>query len=132
MIYFFQSQNIPLFEVILSTQNPRNSLALLDFSAIIQRYKGGQDQVDTPNFKTHILSELIQVLVMYNFKVKGDLGRHHLSISGASKECGISISTIDREQGKTFPPKIKLSKKRVGFLVYQVEQWLQGLRGGWA
>ena len=68
---------------------------------------------------------------MYQFNVEGDIGRHHLSISGASAECGISISTIRREQGKTFPPIVKLSAKRIGFLVYQVEQWLQGARGGW-
>ncbi len=69
---------------------------------------------------------------MNNFNVEGDLGRHHLSISGACAECGISTSTINREQGKTFPPKVKLSEKRIGFLVYQVEEWLQGARGGWA
>ena len=62
---------------------------------------------------------------MNNFNVEGDLCRHHLSISGDSKECGIPISTIHKEQGKTFPPKVKLSEKRIGFLVYQVEQWLQ-------
>ena len=69
---------------------------------------------------------------MNNFNVEGDLGRHHLSISCDSAECGRSISTIHREQGKTFPPKVKLSEKRIGFLVYQIEQWLQGARGSWA
>ena len=69
---------------------------------------------------------------MYQFNVKGDMGRHHLSISGASAECGISTSTINRSAGKTFPPKVKLSEKRIGFLVYQIEQWLQGARGSWA
>ena len=68
---------------------------------------------------------------MNNFNVEGDLGRHHLSISCDSAECGRSISTIHREQGKTFPPKVKLYEKRIDFLVYQVEQWLQGARGGW-
>mgnify|MGYP005710588437 CR=1 FL=1 len=69
---------------------------------------------------------------MYQFNVEGDIGRHHLSISDACAECGISISTINRmvEQG-TYPPKVKLSEKRIAFPVYQVEQWLQGSRGGW-
>ena len=78
-----------------------------------------------------MLFNRFQKFIMNNFNVVGDLGRHHLSIAGASAECGISISTIRREQGKTFPPIVKLSAKRIGFLVYQVEQWLQGARGGW-
>ena len=68
---------------------------------------------------------------MYQFNVQGDMGRHHLSISGASNECGISTSTINRSAGKTFPPKVKLSQGRVAILVYQVEEWLNGKRGGW-
>ena len=68
---------------------------------------------------------------MYNFNLEGDMGRHHLSISGAYAECGISTSTINRSEGKTFPPKIKLSESRVGFRVYQVEEWLNGKRGDW-
>ena len=68
---------------------------------------------------------------MYQFNLKGDMGRHHLSISGAYTECGISTSTINRSEGKTFPPKVKLSEGRVGFRIYQVEEWLNGKRGGW-
>ena len=68
---------------------------------------------------------------MYQFNLKGDMGRHHLSISGAYTECGISTSTINRSEGKTFPPKVKLSQGRVAILVYQVEEWLNGKRGGW-
>ena len=37
---------------------------------------------------------------MYDFNVKGDIGRYILSISGASAECGISTSTINREVEK--------------------------------
>ena len=68
---------------------------------------------------------------MYQFNLKGDMGRHHLSISGAYTECGISTSTINRSAGETFPPKIKLSEGKIGFRLYQVEEWLNGKRGGW-
>ena len=68
---------------------------------------------------------------MYQFDLKGDMVRHHLSISGAYTEYGISTSTINRSAGKTFPPKIKLSEGRIGFQLYQVEEWLNGKRGGW-
>jgi len=68
---------------------------------------------------------------MYQFNVKGDLGRHFLSISGANAECGISTSSIDRSAGITFPPKQQLSTGRVGFHVYQIEEWLAGKRGEW-
>ena len=69
---------------------------------------------------------------MNSFKVEGDLGRHFLSIRGASDECGISTSSINRmvEQG-TYPPKNNITTKRVGFRVYQVEEWLQEKRGEW-
>ena len=68
---------------------------------------------------------------MYQFNLEGDMGRHHLSISGANSECGISTSTINRSEGKTFPPKVKLSEGRVGFRIYQIEEWLNGKRGEW-
>ena len=69
---------------------------------------------------------------MYKFHVNGDVGRHFISISGAAAECGISISTINRQEKKgEFPPKQKLGNSKVVFFVYQVEQWLQGQRGGW-
>ena len=73
----------------------------------------------------------LRKFIMYQFNLKGDMGRHHLSISGAYTECGISTSTINRSEGKTFPPKIKLSEGRVGFRIYQIEEWLNGKRGGW-
>ncbi len=140
----------PFLEVIFGVQIPSDRLTSLKNCGIITRYKRRQNQdttraiycsnifphlLDTLNFKTNIFTRLFtrrfQKFIMNNFNVVGDLGRHHLSISGASTECGISISTIRREQGKTFPPIVKLSEKRIGFLVYQVEQWLKGARGGW-
>ena len=45
---------------------------------------------------------------------------------------GISISTINRAVEKgTFPPKHKLSAQRIGFLKYQIDQWIDGKRGDW-
>jgi predicted DNA-binding transcriptional regulator AlpA len=126
----FQEQNL-LGESYFWRQIPPESLTSLESHAIITGYKGGQDQVDTPKFKQFISRFLREKLVMYQFNLKGDMGRHHLSISGAYTECGISTSTINRSAGKTFPPKIKLSEGRIGFRLYQVEEWLNGKRGGW-
>ena len=125
----------PFPEVILGVifwgQIPPKQLTQLQFSAIIARYKGRQDQVDTPEFKQSILGQFLEKLVIYQFNLEGDTGSHHLSISGAYNECRISTSTINRSAGRTFPPKIKLSEGRVGFRLYQVEEWLNGKRGGW-
>ena len=120
-----------IFEVIFWDQIPSKQLTRLQSSAIITGYKGRQDQVDTPEFKQSIFGQFLENLFMYQFNVEGDMGRHHLSISGASAECGISTSTINRTAGKTFPPKRKLSEGRVGFWVFQIVEWLQGKRGGW-
>ena len=126
----FQEQNL-FSKSYFWRQIPLESLTSLESHAIITGYKGGQDQVDTPKFKQFISRFLREKLVMYQFNLKGDMGRHHLSISGAYTECGISTSTINRSAGKTFPPKIKLSEGRIGFLLYQVEEWLNGKRGSW-
>ena len=58
--------------------------------------------------------------------------RHFLSIKEVSNLIGISVSTINRgvEKG-TFPPKHKLSPKRIGFLKYQIDQWIEGERSNW-
>ena len=128
----FSLEEMPLLRVIFGGRIPPKQLTRLSFWCIILRYKGRQDQGDTPEFKQSIIRLLGQNLVMYQFNVKGDMGRHFLSISGASAECGISTSTINRSAGKTFPPKRKLSEGRVGFWVFQIVEWLQGKRGGWA
>ena len=58
--------------------------------------------------------------------------RHFLSIKEVSNLIGISVSTINREVEKgTFPPKHKLSAQRVGFLKYEIDQWIEGERGNW-
>ena len=118
-------------QIIFWGQIPPKQLTPLQSGAIILGYKGRQDQVDTPEFKQSIFGQFLENLLMYQFNVQGDMGRHHLSISGASAECGISTSTINRTAGKTFPPKRKLSEGRVGFWVFQIVEWLQGKRGGW-
>ena len=79
---------------------PPKSLTSLRFTAIIKRNKGEQDQVDTLKSQRKIFKLLDQIFIMHDFKVKGDMGRHILSISGASAECGISTSTINREVEK--------------------------------
>ena len=58
--------------------------------------------------------------------------RHFLSIKEVSNLIGISISTINRgvKEGR-FPPKRKLSTQRVGFLKYQIDQWIYGKRDNW-
>ena len=120
-----------ILEVIFWGRIRPKQLTRLQSSAIILGYEGRQDQVDTPEFKQSILGQFLEKLVMYQFNLEGDMGRHHLSISGASAECGISTSTINRTAGKTFPPKRKLSEGRVGFWVFQIMEWLHGKRGGW-
>ena len=58
--------------------------------------------------------------------------RHFLSIKEVSNLIGISVSTINRQVEKgTFPPKNKLSTQRVGFLKYQIDQWIEGERSNW-
>ena len=58
--------------------------------------------------------------------------RHFLSIKEVSNLIGISVSTINREVEKgTFPQKHKLSAQRVGFLKYEIDQWIEGERGNW-
>ena len=118
-------------DAIFGGRIPPYQLKRIRSNAIILRYKGRQDQVDTPEFKQAIFGQFLENLFMYQFNLKGDMGRHHLSISGAYSECGISTSTINRSAGKSFPPKVKLSEGRVGFRLYQIEEWLNGKRGGW-
>ena len=55
--------------------------------------------------------------------------RHCLIIKEVSNLIGIYVSTINRAVNKgTFPPKHQLSPKRIRFLKYQVDQWLDGKR----
>ena len=55
--------------------------------------------------------------------------RHFLSIKEVSNLIGISVSTINRQVEKgIFPPKHQLSAQRIGFLKYQIDQWIDGRR----
>ena len=51
--------------------------------------------------------------------------RPFLTIKEASNLIGISVSTINRLIKKgDFPPKIKISPRRIVFMKYQVEEWI--------
>ena len=51
--------------------------------------------------------------------------RPFLTIKEVSKLLGISISTINRLIKKgDFPPKIKLSPRRMVFMNYQIQEWI--------
>ena len=53
--------------------------------------------------------------------------RPNLTIKETSDLIGISVSTINRliKKGQ-FPQKRKLSTKRIGFLRYEIDQWIEG------
>ena len=58
--------------------------------------------------------------------------RHFLSIKEVSNLIGLSVSTIIRGvEKRTFSPKHKLSAQRIGFLKYQIDQWIEGERSEW-
>ena len=58
--------------------------------------------------------------------------RHFLSIKEVSNLIGISVSTFNLQVEKgTFPPKHQLSAQRMGFLKYQIDQWIDGKRENW-
>jgi len=54
--------------------------------------------------------------------------RPFLNIKEVSELLGISISTINRliKKGK-FPPKRKISPKRVVFMKYQIDEWINNI-----
>ena len=52
--------------------------------------------------------------------------RPYLTIKEVSKLIGLSVSTINRLVKKEeFPPKIKISPRRMVFIKYQIYQWIQ-------
>ena len=51
--------------------------------------------------------------------------RPFLTIKEVSKLIGISVSTINRLIKKgDFPPKIKISPRRIVFMKHQIEEWI--------
>ena len=73
---------MPYLRVYLKPQIPCKESLPQQFCAITSRYKGGQDQADMSQFKTHLFTNLSKKFIMNNFNVEGDLRRHHLSIFG--------------------------------------------------
>ncbi len=64
--------------------------------------------------------------------MKNPENRPFLTIKEVSILIGISISTINPQVEKgTFQPKHKLSAQRIGFLKYQIDQWIDGKRCDW-
>tara|TARA_B100001989_G_scaffold154286_1_gene110156 strand:+ start:102 stop:290 length:189 start_codon:yes stop_codon:yes gene_type:complete len=55
--------------------------------------------------------------------------RPFLTLKEVSELLGISVSTINRliKRGE-FPPKIKISPRRIVFMKNQIDQWIDGKR----
>ena len=58
--------------------------------------------------------------------------RHFFSIKELSNLLVISVSTIVRQiEKETFPPKHKLTAQRIGFLTYQIYEWIDSEKCDW-
>ena len=58
--------------------------------------------------------------------------RPFLNIEEVSELLGISISTVNRLVKKgDFPPKIKISPRRMVFMKYQIQEWIDNRRRDW-
>ena len=60
------------------------------------------------------------------------LNRPFLTMKEVSDLLGISISTINRliKKGE-FPPKVKLSPRRMVFMKKEIEGWIDNKRSDW-
>ena len=58
--------------------------------------------------------------------------RPFLNIKEVSELLGISVSTINRliKRGE-FPPKVKISPRRIVFMKYQIKEWIDNRRSDW-
>ncbi len=58
--------------------------------------------------------------------------RPFLTIKEASEMLGISVSTINRliKRGD-FPLKVKISQRRMVFMKYQIQEWVDKKRKDW-
>ena len=58
--------------------------------------------------------------------------RPFLTIKEASEMLGISVSTINRliKRGD-FPLKVKISPRRMVFMKYQIQEWVDKKRKSW-
>jgi len=58
--------------------------------------------------------------------------RPFLTIKEVSNLIGLSVSTINRlVKKKEFPPKRKLSPKRIIFMKHQIQEWIDNKRITW-
>ena len=58
--------------------------------------------------------------------------RPFLTIKEVSEYLGISVSTINRlVKRKAFPPKRKISPRRIVFMKYQIQEWIDNKRTDW-
>ena len=58
--------------------------------------------------------------------------RPFLTIKEVSKLIGLSVSTINRLVKKEeFPPKIKISPRRMVFMKSQIQKWIDSRRNDW-
>ena len=58
--------------------------------------------------------------------------RPFLTIKEASELLGISVSTINRlVKRREFPPKRKISPRRMVFMKYQIQEWIDNRRSDW-
>ena len=58
--------------------------------------------------------------------------RPFLTIKEVVNLTGLSISTINRLIKKNeFPPKRKISPKRIVFMKYQIQEWIENKRSDW-
>tara|TARA_Y100000287_G_scaffold132442_1_gene107449 strand:+ start:106 stop:303 length:198 start_codon:yes stop_codon:yes gene_type:complete len=58
--------------------------------------------------------------------------RPFLTIKEVSKLIGLSVSTINRlVEKEEFPPKIKISPRRMVFMKKQIEEWIDKKNSDW-
>ena len=58
--------------------------------------------------------------------------RPFLTIKELSELLGISVSTINRlVKRREFPPKRKISSRRMVFMKYQIQEWIDNRRIDW-
>ena len=58
--------------------------------------------------------------------------RPFLTIKEVSNLIGLSVSTINRLVKKgEFPLKVKISPRRIVFMKYQIQEWINNKRNEW-
>tara|TARA_B100000965_G_scaffold260621_1_gene219770 strand:+ start:791 stop:982 length:192 start_codon:yes stop_codon:yes gene_type:complete len=58
--------------------------------------------------------------------------RPFLTMKEVSELLGISVSTINRLiKSGDFPPKVKISPRRMVFMLYQIQEWIDNKRSNY-